>query len=48
MIKCNKCFKECDGDDVLWATPAGELDGDTRPYCVGCAPEQPRYQEVNA
>lgn len=44
MITCNKCLNDYEGDDILWATPTGELVGDTRPYCVGCAPEQPNYE----
>lgn len=43
MTTCAKCLKDYEEDDILWATPTGELEGDTRPYCVACAPEQPNY-----
>ena len=43
MTTCNKCLIDYEDDDILWATPTGELSGDTRPYCVACAPEEPNY-----
>jgi hypothetical protein len=44
MSECEKCLKDYEADDILWATPTGELEGDTRPYCVACAPNQPNYE----
>jgi hypothetical protein len=44
MTTCAKCLNDFEEDDILWATPTGELEGDTRPYCVACAPEQPNYE----
>ena len=44
MTTCAKCLKDYEADDILWATPTGELEGDTKPYCVACAPEQPNYE----
>jgi hypothetical protein len=44
LYTCVKCISDFEEDDVLWATPTGELDGDTKPYCVACAPEQPNYE----
>ena len=43
MTTCNKCLIDYEDDDILWATTTGELSGDTRPYCVTCAPEEPNY-----
>lgn len=45
MNTCAKCLNDYEEDDLLWATPAGELEGDTKPYCVACAPIQPNYEE---
>jgi hypothetical protein len=44
MITCSKCLNDYEADDILMATPSGELEGHTRPFCVGCAPEQPNYE----
>jgi len=44
MTTCTECLKDYEEDDILWATKEGELEGDTRPYCVACAPEQPNYE----
>lgn len=44
MISCAQCLNDYEADDILWATPTGELEGDTRPYCVACAPNQPNYE----
>jgi hypothetical protein len=44
MTTCAKCLIDYEDDDILWATPTGELEGDTKPYCVACAPEQPNYE----
>jgi hypothetical protein len=44
MTTCAQCLKDYEADDILWATPTGDLEGDTRPYCVACAPNQPNYE----
>ena len=44
MTTCAECLIDYEDDDILWATPTGELEGDTKPYCVACAPEQPNYK----
>lgn len=44
MTNCNKCLNDYEADDILWATVEGELEGDTHPYCVACAPAQPNYE----
>jgi len=31
MTTCAQCLKDYEADDILWATPTGELEGDTRP-----------------
>ena len=41
---CAKCLQDFEDDDILWATIDGKLEGDTKPYCVACAPEQPHYE----
>jgi len=43
-VTCVNCLNDFEGDDVLWATAEGKLEGDTRPYCVACAPEEPDYE----
>jgi hypothetical protein len=45
MTTCFKCIGDYEEDDILWATETGELEGNTKPYCVECAPEQPNYEE---
>jgi len=45
MTTCFKCLNDYEEDDILWATETGELEGNTKPYCVKCAPEQPNYEE---
>lgn len=42
---CIKCLNDFEEGDLLWATPEGELEGDTHPYCCSCAPNQPNYEE---
>jgi hypothetical protein len=42
---CAKCLQDYEDDDILWATIDGKLEGDTKPYCVACAPEQPHYEK---
>lgn len=44
MTTCAECLNDFEEDDILWATPMGKLEGDTRPHCVACAPEQPNYE----
>jgi hypothetical protein len=43
-VTCVKCLNDYEADDILWATLTGELEGDTKPYCVACAPTQPNYE----
>jgi hypothetical protein len=45
MNTCVSCLNDFESDDILWATAEGKLEGDTRPYCVACAPEQPDYED---
>lgn len=44
MTTCFKCVGDFEDDDVLWVTVEGYLEGDTKPYCVACAPIQPDYE----
>ena len=43
-MPCHICDEWLEEDDILWATIEGKLEGDTKPYCVACAPEQPHYE----
>ena len=45
MTTSFECLDDYEEDDILWATETGELEGNTKPYCVECAPEQPNYEE---
>lgn len=39
--RCFECDNWVDADEVIWATPDGQLDTDKgNPYCDSCVPEE--------
>jgi len=45
MITCSACFGDFDEDDVVWADKQGHLTMSGMPYCAGCLPNEPNYDE---
>ena len=44
LMTCHKCADDFDEDTILWLDESGRLTMSGKPYCEGCAPEQPNYE----